>query len=368
MRILLLNWRDMKNEWAGGAEMYVTELAENWAKMGHEVLFFTGQNYSKNLPSEEVINGVKIYRRGGRYSLYLWAVWYYITKFRNKCDVIVEAINGVPFFSRLFSRKPVFAILFHVHGLQFFIELPPPMSYIGYFMEKFFLPFFYSNTRLIAISETTKSDLVKLGLPKENIDVVYCGLNLKRNGAVLKFSNPTILYLGKIKKYKRVNLLVKFMPEILKKVPTARLLIAGWGTDGPYLTDLSMKSDVRKKVKIMGPVSEQEKKSLMSKSWVCVNPSIHEGWGIPVIEANLFGTPTVAFHVPGLSESIQNGDTGLLAENEEEFIEGVVKLLQDKQYRARMGRQAMKWADTFKWEKSSKEFISIIESHTNAKN
>jgi glycosyltransferase involved in cell wall biosynthesis len=361
MRILLLNWRDMKNEWAGGAEMYVTELAKNWIKEGHEVTLFCGQNYLKNLPGEETVDGIKIYRKGGKYTLYIWAAWYYLTKFRKKCDVIVEAQNGVPFFTRLYTRKPVFAIVFHIHGLQFFIELPPPMSWIGYTMEKFFFPFFYSRTPIVAISQTTKDDLIKLGLPGKNIDIVYCGLNMKSNGKIEKFSTPTILYLGKIKKYKRVNLLVKFMPQILEKIPNARLLIAGWGTDGPYLTDLSMKSLVRKKVRIVGPVSEAEKKDLMSRSWVCANPSIHEGWGIPVIEANLFGTPTVAFRVPGLSESIKDGQTGLLADTEQEFIDGVVKILRDKKYREHMGIEASKWANTFVWEKSANNFMNIIQ-------
>ena len=350
----------MRNEWAGGAEIYVTELAKRWVKEGHEITFFCGQNYHKNLPSEETIDGIKIVRKGGRYTLYLWAAWYYLIRFRKECDVIVEAQNGVPFFTRLYSRKPLTAIYFHVHGLQFFIELPPPMSYVGYFMEKFLFPFFYRNTPIVAISQTTKIALIKLGIPKKNIDIVYCGLNIASNGKVSKFKTPTILYLGKIKKYKRVNMLIKFMPEILKKIPNARLLIAGWGTDGPYLTDASMKSEVRKKVKIVGPVSDKEKKELMSKSWVCANPSIHEGWGIPVIEANLFGTPTVSFNVPGLSESIKDGKTGLLAKNEEEFIGGVVKILKNKTIRKSLGKESIKWAKSFSWDTSSEQFLSII--------
>jgi len=152
------------------------------------------------------------------------------------------------------------------------------------------------------------------------------------------------------------------MPKILKKVPNARLLIAGWGADGPYLTDISMKSQIRKKVKIIGPVSEREKKELMSKSWVCVNPSIHEGWGIPVIEANLFGTPTVAFRVPGLSESIKHGQTGILADTEQEFVDGVIKILCDDEYRRRLGKEAAKWAQTFNWDKSATKFLAKLKS------
>lgn len=366
MHILLLNWRDLKNEWAGGAEIYVQELAKRWVDAGHQVTFFCGQNYLRNLPSQETVNGINIVRRGGRYTLYIWAAWYYLTRFRNQIDIVVDAINGVPFFAPLYARQPVVGLLFHIHDVQFFTELPFPASVIGFVIEKYFLPLFYSRIPLIAISNTTKRDVVRLGIPEENISVVYPGLNFldsNKRIKVRKFSNPTILYLGKIKRYKRVNMLVKFMPEILKKVPQARLLIAGWGSDGPYLTDLSMKSNVKKRVKILGPVSEAEKKSLMAKSWACVNPSLHEGWGIPVIEANYFGTPTIAFDVPGLSESIQHGKTGLLANSNEEFISHTIKLLTDQNLRAHMKRNSIKWAEKFNWDKSTRQFLAILKSH-----
>lgn len=366
MHILLLNWRDLKNEWAGGAEIYVTELAKRWVKSGHQVTFFCGQNYLENLPSEETVNGIRFVRKGGRYTLYLWAVWYYLTKFRKECNIVVDAVNGIPFFSVLYVRKPVIPLFFHFHGIQFFTELPFPISVIGYFIERYLMPIFYRNKLTIAISNTTKSDLVKIGFDRRKIQVVYPGADhglLRINANKLKkFTKPTILYLGKIKKYKRVGLLVKLMPEILKEVPLSRLLIAGWGAEGPYLADFSMRSLVKNRIKILGEVSEREKRRLMAGAWVCVNPSIHEGWGLPVIEANLFKTPTVAFKVPGLSESIKDGETGILANDEVEFINGVVKILKDARLRNRLGEAARQWALTFNWDDSAEKFLKILKN------
>ena len=366
MNILLLNWRDMKNQWSGGAEIYVTELAKRWVTMGHQVTFFCGQNYLHNLPPEETIDGIKIIRRGGRYTLYLWFIWYYFTRFRGRFDIIVDSVNGIPFFTPLFASEPVVALLFHVHDMQFFIELPFPMSVVGYAIERYVFPLVYKKNHLVAISSTTKWDLVRLGLSEDQIKIVYPGVDHVNHqlpkSRIRKFSRPTILYLGKIKKYKRVDLLVKFMPEILQHVPKARLLIAGWGTDGPYLADASMQSEVRKRVKILGPVSESEKRSLMSSSWVCANPSLHEGWGIPVIEGNLYGTPSVAFRVPGLAESIKDGTTGLLADTDEEFIHSLIEVLTNSQLRRRLEAAARPWAANFTWDKSAKQFITLIKS------
>jgi glycosyltransferase involved in cell wall biosynthesis len=368
MHILLLNWRDTKNEWGGGAEIYVEELAKRWIEMGHEVTFFCGQNYLQNLPEEEIVNGIKIIRKGNRYTLYLWAIWFYFTKFRKNIDVIIDSINGIPFFTPIYSHKPIIPLLFHVHDQQFFIELPFPMNVVGYVIEQYIFPRIYKGLSMISISSTTRWDLMRLGIPEDNVQIVYPGVdhvskpqNLKK---VKKFSRPTILYLGKIKKYKRVDLLIKLFPEILKKVPSARLLIAGWGSDGPYLADISMKSNIRKKVKILGPVSESEKKTLMSSAWVCAQPSLHEGWGIPVIEGNLYGTPSVAFRVPGLAESIRDGQTGLLADTEEDFVSSIVNILENIKLREKLERNSQKWAKRFTWDKAAKQFMGLIKKKT----
>ncbi len=363
MNILILNWRDTKHEWAGGGEVYVSELAKRWAKMGHHVTLFCGQDVKGNLPSEETISGVKIHRKGGRFTLYIWAILYYFTKFRKYTDVVVDVQNGIPFFTTVYCRKPKVAVVYHVHGKQFFVELPFPLNIIGFIIEKYFFPFFYYKTKIIAISKTTRDDLVELGFKKKNIEIVYCGINGKKHQSLTnKFYKPTILYLGRIKKYKRVDLLIKIMPEILKRIPNAHLMIAGWGTEASSITDMSMRSMTRRKVNIIGPVSEAEKKHLLSKTWVFVNPSIGEGWGISVIEANLYGAPAVAFDVAGLSESIKHGRTGFLSKDENEFINNICKILSNKGLRERLSKNAKKWADTFNWERAAANSLALIKS------
>lgn len=364
MKILILNWRDIKNEWAGGGEVYVFELAKRWVKMGHKVSLFCGQNITDKLPDEEIIDGIKIYRKGGRFSLYFWAIVFYFKKLRKECDLIVDVQNGIPFFSTIYSRKPKIAIVYHIHGKQFFIELPFPLNIIGYLIERFFFPLFYLKTKIIAISQTTKDGLMELGFSSKNISIVYCGINSpskKTNSVFKKFAQPTILYLGRIKKYKRVDMLVKLMPEISKIVPNARLLIAGWGTEASNVVDLSMRSSIRKKFKILGPVSESEKKKLLSKSWVFVNPSIGEGWSISVMEANIYKTPAVAFNVSGLSESIRHGITGFLVENERDFVNKIWLILTDKKLKNKLSKNAHKWANTFSWDNAATQSISIFK-------
>lgn len=362
MNILIFNWRDIKHEWAGGSEVYIFELAKRWVKMGHTVTLFCGQDVREKLPDEEIIQGIKVVRRGGMFSIYMWAAWYYLKRFRKECDIVVDVQNGIPFFTILYSLKPKLAIVYHVHGKQFFVELPFPLNAVGFFTEKYLFPLFYGGVKIMAISQTTKTDLIRLGFKKKNIEIVYCGIDggkVSRLGK--KFSDPTILYLGRIKKYKRVDLLIKIMPEILKIVPNAHLLIAGWGTEGTSVTDISMRSTMRKKVKIIGPVSEKEKRYLLSRSWIFVNPSIGEGWGISIIEANLHGTPAVAFDVAGLSESIQHGETGLLIKNEQELIDKICLILKNKKMREKLSNNSIQWAKKFNWDTAASQSIKIMK-------
>jgi len=363
MKILIFNWRDPKHTWAGGGEIYIFEQAKRWVKMGHEVTVFCGEDIEKKLPPFEVIDKIKIYRKGNRYSLYLWAIIYYFTRFRRKTDVVIDVVNGIPFFTPLFCKIPKICFVYHVHGKQFFYELLFPINYIGYLIERFIFPLIYINIPIIAISQTTKKELEGIGFNGKKISIVYSGINSLNPGKALKtkFSNPTLLYLGRIKRYKRVDLLIKIFPKIIEKLPNTRLIIAGWGTEASSIANLVMKSPLRRKISLMGPVSNEEKKTLLSKSWIFVNPSIGEGWSIAIIEANSHGTPAISFKVPGLIESIKDNKTGLLVIDEEGLVEKICLLLTNQNLRKKLTNNAKTWAANFNWDRSAKESLDIIK-------
>lgn len=362
MNILIFNWRDPKHTWAGGGEIYIFEQASRWVKMGHDVTVFCGQDIGKELPSFEIIDGIKIYRKGRRYSLYLWSVWYYFTRLRGN-DVVVDVVNGIPFFTPLFCRIPKISYVYHLHGNQFFYELPFPLSHFGFFIERFVFPLLYKHLPVIVISETTKKQLIDIGFNQKNISIVYCGISRlhRTKNSIKKFSAPTILYLGRIKKYKRVDLLVKIFPKIIEKIPKARLIIAGWGTEASNVANLVMKSPLRRKITLLGPVSDTEKKSLLSKSWLFVNPSIGEGWSMAVIEANLHATPAISFNVSGLAESIQHEKTGILAKDESDLVDKICHILSHRSLRERLSKNATTWARAFDWDRSTKESLNILQ-------
>lgn len=361
MNILVFNWRDIKNTWAGGSEIYIHEIIRTWVKLGHDVTLFCGEDIEKKLPREENIDGVRIIRKGGRFSLYIWAFIYYFKFLRKNKDFIIDVENGIPFFTPLYCRKKKLCLVYHVHGKQFFYEFKFPLNIVGYILERLLFPLIYKKTPIISISKSTKEELIKIGLSKSKIRIVNPGINEIKENNLGKYSKPTMLYLGRIKRYKRISTLVDIFPDVLERVPNARLIIAGWGTDAPSVSDIVMKGGFRRNIRILGPVSAEEKRNLLSKSWVFVNPSIHEGWGISVIEANLYGTPAISFNVPGLSDAIKNNITGFLCKDKEDLTSKIIEVLQNKDLRKRLGASSKEWASKFNWEKASKDSIKIIE-------
>lgn len=364
MNILIFNWRDIKHSWAGGGEICIFEQASRWAKMGHNVTLFCGQDLYKKLPSFEVIDEIKIFRKGGRFGVYFWTIWRYLFTSREKFDVVIDVENGIPFFTPIFCKVPIVCYVHHIHEKQFFYELPRFLAICGYVIERFIFPVIYRNIPIISVSKTTQKELVKIGFNEKNIKIVHNGINKDTTSVktpVKKFSNPTILYLGRIKKYKRVNLLVDIFPKIVEKVPRVRLIIAGWGTEASHLADIIMMNPLHRKIRLAGPVSNKEKKLLLSKSWLFVNPSIGEGWSIAVIEANLYGTPAVSFDVSGLSESVKHEETGLLANNEDDLINKICEVLKNHSLREKLGKNAAKWSNNFSWDRTARESLQILE-------
>lgn len=360
-RILIFNWRDKKHLFSGGAEVYLHELATRWVQEGHAVTIFCG-NDGKS-PRHEVYDGVEVIRRGGFYFVYVWAALYYLLRLRKQTDVIIDAQNGIPFFTPLFARKPIYCLMFHVHQEYFRTSLINPLYLLAFFLEKKAMPFIYRKVQFITISESTKKDMITLGLGKAGITLVYPGVNIEALQPGQKTKKPSILYLGRLKSYKSVHVLIKAAPQILKKFPQVEFIIAGSGEEEYKLKQLAKKLSVFESFSFLGKVTEEQKIELYQKAWVFVNPSLIEGWGMTTIEANACGTPVVASNVPGLRDSVKNPHTGFLVEygNADAFAGKIMELLGDRQMLTVMSHEAIMWSEKFDWNKSAKIGLDIIK-------
>jgi glycosyltransferase involved in cell wall biosynthesis len=366
-RILALNWRFIEHPQAGGAEINIFEQARRWVRQGHQVTLICADPGPKYAPlKNEIIDGISVRRTGNRLSVYLFALIYYLMHMRS-FDYLVDVSNGIPFFTPLISRTPGVLVVHHVHGLQWFIEFPYPVAAIGWFLESRVVPFLYRKWPVIAVSPTTRDDLINLGFDSRNISIVYNGINcpapIPITGSPIndddKFSR--IVYLGRLKRYKRIDRLVRMMPELRAQVLNIHLDIAGDGDARTEIVDLIHQLNLEECVTIHGYVSETRKAQILSTASVFATPSMHEGWGLSVIEANAYGCPAVAFDVPGLRMSIRNGDTGLLVLDDRSFLDALVRIITNPEFRNRLSTGASKWAAKFNWDVSAQQTLEVLQ-------
>lgn len=359
MKILLYNWRDILDPLAGGAEAYIHEIGKRLARENEVYLYC--RRY-KGSESRDEIDGIKIIRNGGSFSQYIHAAYDYIFRLRKMdFDVVVDGINGVPFFTPLFVRKPKVAIMHHIVGRRiFFRELPLPLAIVGWTAEKL-IPLIYRNVPMVAVSPSTKDELINFGIAANRVYIVYNAIEQHEQGVIKKSEKPLIVYLGRIKTYKQLDHLLHAFAEVIRSIPEAELNIAGRG-EYAELERLAENLGISQSVKFVGGVSEEQKIEILKKAWVFVTPSMKEGWGVSVIEANYYMTPAVAYDVPGLRDSINNGVTGMLVSSGsiDELAKATVKILSDSELREKLSQKALSWATGFSWDNSAKEFARVI--------
>jgi len=368
LRILVLNWRDTKHSWAGGAEVYVHEISKRWVSEGHTVTVFCG-NDGKN-PRNEKIDGVQMVRRGGFYTVYFWAALYYVLRFRNVFDVIVDCENGIPFFTPLYTRTPKILLIYHVHKDVHKKHLKFPFSYIAMFLESKVMPFLYKTSRIMTISESSQKDISLMGFDlSRDIQIVYPGIDPSKYIRSKKTKSPSFVYLGRLQHYKNIDIAIKAFARVLTTYKDATLTIAGFGESENQLKRLCQDLGVEKSVKFLGYISDNKRKNILARSWVSIQPSSFEGWGITVIEANASGTPVIASKVKGLVDSVVDGKTGVLVpvKNVSRLTRAMGEMISNTSKRTSMAKEAYKWSKNFDWEKSSQLFLSVLADEINHK-
>ncbi len=361
MKVLVINWRDINNPEAGGAEVYIDEVLKK--KPSDWKVDFISTSF-KNSKKKEIINGYNVIRIPNNL-LFNFTFKYFWRKFfsKNHYDLIVDVISKIPLATPLYIRNiPILSIHYHIHGKSLFKELPYPMALYVYLMEKHFLRY-YTKVPTLLIAESDKQELEEI-YKFENLYIAYCGIDvsfMKDINPFKKSEIPTLLYFGRLKKYKRVDHIIKAFALVIKKIPNAVFYIAGKGDDEERLKDIVNIMKLNDSVKFMGFISEKDKGKCVSESWVFTITSEKEGWGIVVIEANAGALPVVGYNVEGIRDSIKDGYSGYLVENGNinQLAEKIVLLLNNNKLRNLMSQNALEWSNHFRWDKTAEIFYSI---------
>jgi glycosyltransferase involved in cell wall biosynthesis len=346
--VLFVAWRDLANPNAGGSEILVDRLAAGVAARGDRVTLLCGG------PTGE--RPYRVVRNGGTYSQFLRAPLAYQRRLRE-CDLVVEVCNGMPYLAPLWCRRPVVCLVNHVHTDLWGLRLRPPVSTAGRFIEGAVMPWVHRRNLFLTVSSSTSAALQELGVSHDRIRVICNGVE-PAPPLTPRSPEPLFLALGRLTDYKRLDVLLRLW-ERVRPVVGGRLLIAGDGPEREHLETIAGPDVI-----FAGRVSEEEKHRLLCAAWILLHPAMIEGWGIVVAEAAVRGTPAIGFSVPGLRDSVIDGETGLLVSSEGQFASAWASLAIDRQTREDLGRAARERAMRLHWSAAVDGFAQVADEAT----
>ncbi|HEY9449951.1 MAG TPA: glycosyltransferase family 4 protein [Gemmatimonadaceae bacterium] len=362
MRILVVNWQDRDNPQAGGAEIHLHEIFGRLAARGHEIsLLCSGWT---GCDARACLDGISVHRVGARYTFPWYARRYYERALAPLGhDILVEDINKVPLYTPRWGAGRVVALVPHLFGTTAFQEVAFPMAAAVWAMERPLVRA-YRGVPFQAISESTAADLVARGIARENIRVIYPGIDAASYvpDRSARSPEPLFVYLGRLKRYKRVDIIVRAFAQMAH--PTARLVIAGTGGYRASLERLAASLDLGDRVRFLGFIDDTRKRSLLSEAWALVFTSPKEGWGMTNFEAAASGTPVIASDSPGLRESVRDGSTGFLVRHGDvpALARAMARMANEPRLVDTLGANARRFVEGFSWEDSARQTEEHLES------
>src|SRR4051794_1402518 len=353
--ILLLTDRDWTHPQGGGTGANLFGQVAFWLEWGYRVTVVAGAYEGAEAVSRPA-PGLELHHMGSRLTVFPRAAWAVRRGLAADADVVLEVVNGITFLTPLWCRAPRVTLVHHIHREHYVTELGRKGAVAALLAETLPLKLLYGGAPFLTISESAKRDIAELGVAPDDIRVGYLGVVPFPPVSVARSTTPRLLYLGRLKRYKRIELLL----DVLEGVPGAVLDIAGEGDHRPALEEAIAARGVGDRVVMHGHVSEAEKADLYARAWVNLTASSAEGWCLTVMEAATVGTPSAAIRIGGLPESIVDGSTGLLADDGPGLTAAVQRLVADDELRARMGEAARERAATFTWERTARESADLL--------
>jgi glycosyltransferase involved in cell wall biosynthesis len=366
-RILLINWRDIEHPEAGGAEVHAHEIFHRIVSAGHEVTFLCCA--WPGCQKQATLDGIRVIRIGSNFTFNYSVAWRLRSLLASPgFDIIIEDVNKIPFCTPRLAKLPRLILFHHLFGTTIFREVSAPVAAYVYLWERL-IPLIYRSEWVQAVSQDTAAELAGMGFAKDKIRVVYNGIDCNRYAPAPEFEartaeEPYFLYMGRIKKYKRLELILQaFSWAVSHGLDSrTRLVFAGSGDDYPRLKASAGKLGVQARTNFLGRVSEKMKINLLQHALCVVNSSPKEGWGITNMEASACGTPVIASNSPGLRESVKDGESGFLFNpgDTADFGGQMVRLASDAGLRGKLGQGARRFAETFNWDDSARKTLAYI--------
>ncbi len=287
----------------------------------------------------------------------------------KKPDVFFQP-NYISF--RMLTSTPVVTMvhdLSHIHFSQFH-----PKDRVEHFTSEL-VRSLKNSAKVIAISEYTKQDLIKLELAKEeDIEVIHNGVSKNFKPLCEHLHASTVLeelklsekgyflFVGTMEPRKNLDLLLKAYLKYVQTTssPTPLVLAGGVGWRSEFFDALLQEALKLPSVRKLGYVSNETLPILFAAAKVFIFPSHYEGFGLPPLEAMASGTAVIASNSSSIPEVIE--DAGILINpiNQQELLDAMILLDDNKDRRQSFEKLGILQARKFSWEIAAKRLEQVF--------
>lgn len=375
MKLLLIS-----NEYppiGGGGSTVVKYLARDLTGIGHQVHIITSSY--KDLPKLEKIDGYLVHRipaiRLRKDYCSMWElmifsisalVYSFFFLLKNKTDVI-QAFFAVPAGGIAYMLNLIFKVPYVIFLGGSDVPNANPYRYKSiYPILSPIIKVIWRNAHTVVAASRGLYKIAKKSDPQRSFVVIPNGVDTKyfkrinKDDGVIK-----ILGVGRLMPRKGYQFVIKALSVVSKKTKKKfELIIAGGGDYARELEDLAEKTSVKDKLKLLGQINYDETRNLYLTSDIFVHPSLAEGMPLALLEAIASGLPAITTKVPGNEDLVEDGKNGfLLKKSDVKGIEtALVKLIENKKLRIKMGLESARIAKVYDWQKISESYNDIYQN------
>ena len=354
-RIHLVAWRDLEDPEAGGSELHAHRIASLWASRGLEVTMRTSR--ANGHPAIAERDGYTVVRKAGRYAVFPASAISGSVRVR-RTDGLVEIWNGMPFLSPLWAPGPHIVFLHHVHAEMWEMVLPRNrnLARLGRIFEQRIAPPLYRRTRIVTLSESSRSEIVSmLRMDPRQVSVVAPGVDERFTSAAggAKSETPLVVAVGRLVPVKRFELLMDALAKVKVEHPGLRAVIVGEGYERQNLEARRSELGADSWIEMPGRLSDEELADVYARAWVLVSASLREGWGMTITEAGASGTPAVATRIAGHTDAVDEGRSGILVQDPAGLAGAVSELIGSPETLRRLSEGARMNSARFNWEQTA---------------
>ena len=215
-------------------------------------------------------------------------------------------------------------------------------------------------------------DESKVRIVPNGVDPEKFKPTIDRDAAKREFglrNEPCVLFVGSLIHRKGLPFLIEAAKKVVKEKSETQFLIAGEGPLRNQLEKSIEAANLRENFKFLGNLKDDKLPAVYGCADVFALPSIQEGQGIVLLEAQACSKPVVAFNIGGVNEAVRNGETGLLVKlgNTEEFADALLKIISDKTLQQKMGTEGRKFiVENFTWDICAQKMLSVYHEALSA--